>query len=303
MKALFLILMIWSAPTFASPLKDARNDVQKFLLESAQITNVVQRMDYFSGKWLGLPYGLNGPLGEGESGRYDQDPLFRFDTFDCTTFVETVISLARSSSLEQFEDTMNRIRYRNGVVDYLERNHFPEKQWIPNNVANGYLVEINHLILPASKIKNTAAIHDFGNWLRFKKPNDIQVSGANDQQKLGLLADLQGHASLYSPVPVSIDYLPVSELLSEPESLSRIPSGTLVNFVRVDWKIADRIGTDLLVSHQGLVFQKNGVTVLRHASFGAEMRVVEVVLSDYLRSIKPESSLKGIHLLQPTPAL
>jgi hypothetical protein len=115
------------------------------------------------------------------------------------------------------------------------------------------------------------------------------------------LKELHGRASGYPIQDVSISYLTIHDLVANPQLLSRIPSGSVVNFVRVNWNLADKIGTNLLVSHQGLVFQRGGVTYLRHASSGAEKQVVEVPFIDYLRKISPDSTLKGIHVLQPIP--
>jgi hypothetical protein len=301
MKSLLLLFILWSAPVFALSSESARKEAQSILEASASRSDLVDRLDYFSAQFLGLPYGVNGPLGEGESGRYDQDPLYRFDTFDCTTFVETVTSLARSSSLDQFENTMNRIRYRNGVVDYLERKHFPAMQWIPQNIQDGFFTEANPLVLPFDRIHLATNTNDFGNWLRFARPSVIQVSGIDETARLALLKELQSEATNYQPIKVSIDYLSIQDLVSNPDLLTRIPSGTVINFVRPNWNLADKIGTNLLVSHQGFIFQRNGTTYLRHASSGAEKKVVEVPLIDYLRAVSPDSTLKGIHLLQHRP--
>ena len=43
--------------------------------------------------FLGRPY-VRGALGEGPDGRFDKNPLFRFDCFDCLTYVNTVLALA-----------------------------------------------------------------------------------------------------------------------------------------------------------------------------------------------------------------
>src|SRR5690606_32543867 len=53
-----------------------------------------ERVDKLSSIFLGSDY-VGDPLGEGESGVYDRDPLYRFDAFDCTTYVETVLALSR----------------------------------------------------------------------------------------------------------------------------------------------------------------------------------------------------------------
>jgi hypothetical protein len=301
MKALILCFILCSASVLASPSEDPKLKAQQLIQDATSLSDLEQRLEYFSGKFLGKPYGSNSPLGEGAIGRYDQDPLYRFDTFDCTTFVETVTSLARSTSLDQFESTMNQIRYHNGVVDYFERKHFPALQWIPQNIQNGFFVEANQQLLPMDRIQHATNTNDYGNWLRYARPGVIQINGIDETTRLSLLKELQAHANRYQPEKVSIDYLPIRDLVSQPELLSRIPSGTVVNFVRPNWNLADQIGTNLLISHQGFIFQQNGVTVLRHASSGGEKKVVEVPFIEYLRAVSPESTLKGIHLLQQSP--
>ena len=73
--------------------------------------------------YLGAAYKLD-PLGEGYG--YDSDPLIRFDAFDCTTFVETVLA---GGDVER----LNKIRYRDGAVAFENRNHFIETDWMENN--------------------------------------------------------------------------------------------------------------------------------------------------------------------------
>ena len=74
-------------------------------------------------QYVGKPY-INDPLGENIAP--DSDPLIRFDAFDCTTFVETVLADGDAEKL-------NKIRYKNGRVGFTNRNHFIESEWIPNN--------------------------------------------------------------------------------------------------------------------------------------------------------------------------
>ena len=50
-----------------------------------------ERIKAHSESWMGRPY-TDGPLGE--AGGPDQDPMLRFDTFDCLTFVEEVLALS-----------------------------------------------------------------------------------------------------------------------------------------------------------------------------------------------------------------
>ena len=75
--------------------------------------------DYIGNAFLGAPY-ISDPLGEGVVP--DNDPIIRFDAFDCTTFVET--SLAGGDAQK-----LNKIRYRDGVPNFINRNHFIETDW------------------------------------------------------------------------------------------------------------------------------------------------------------------------------
>ena len=60
----------------------------------------------------------------------------RDDGFDCVTFCETVLAAARSSAPADFAPQLRKIRYRDGVVTWPERNHY-FADWASNNIANG----------------------------------------------------------------------------------------------------------------------------------------------------------------------
>ncbi len=97
---------------------------------------LADRIQSISARYLGVPYLLD-PLGEGPHGAIDRDPLVRFNRFDCQTFVETVLAQARGHSDAEFAAELRALRYRDGKVDFAARNHFPDVDWIPNNVARG----------------------------------------------------------------------------------------------------------------------------------------------------------------------
>ena len=287
-----LIGFLISLSLFASP----REEAQSILVKFQDNESMESRMDVFSKSFIEIPYDHSGPLGEGEQGHYDQDPLYRFDAFDCTTFVETVVSLARSQDVDSFENNMDAIRYDNGEVDYLTRNHFPSLQWVPNNIKNGVLKEINHLVLQASETKIAEAVINLPGWLKKIKIEEIKVPLATMSERQNLLEELHALASQYAPIIARIEYLPISTLLASPMVLKKIPNATIVNFVRPNWDLTDVAGTHMNVSHQGLIFQKKEGTYLRHASTTG--KVMEVVLLEYLKKFENHPTLKGIHLMQ-----
>lgn len=291
---LFFILLLSLSTAFAGPREEAQELLKRFSAE----TSVVKRMDLMSKVFLGLPYGMGGPLGEGPSGKYDQDPLYRFDTFDCTTFVETITALALARDINEFENHLDKIRYENGEIDYLKRNHFTDLQWIPYNIENGYLKEINELVLPKNEILTAVAEINLPGWLRAIKIEEIKAPMASTEERAALLEELHGEAVNFSVHTARVPYIAINTLVKRPALLDKIPSGTLVNFVRPNWDLTDLIGTHQNISHQGFLFRKGKVLYLRHASSSGEKKVIELPFIDYLRPFVNHATLKGIHLMQ-----
>jgi hypothetical protein len=288
----YIFILIISLAAFANPREEAEIVLSKF----QTVETVSTRLDLFSQSFLNVPYGNGGPLGEGELGRYDQDPLYRFDAFDCTTFVETVVSLSLAREVTTFESTMDEIRYENGEIDYLKRNHFPSLQWIPNNIKNGLLKEINQLIVPTSDMKLAEAVINLPGWLKAIKIEEIRVPLATLEERTNLLEELRSYSTQYSPTVARLAYIPIPTLIAKSHILKKIPHGSIVNFVRPNWDLTDVIGTHMNVSHQGFIFQTRAGTILRHASTTG--KVMEVPLIEYLKKFENHPTMKGIHLMQ-----
>jgi len=274
------------------------NDVDSILGRFDSVMGQEERMFKFSETFLGLPYGFTGPLGEGAGALYDQDPLYRFDTFDCTTYVETIVSLALSQNSDEFLTNMNHIRYQDGTIDYTLRNHFPSLDWVPNNVRNGYLEEINREIVDAKDIKLAETILDKPGYYNFLKLIDLRLyDGTTDEEKVERVKQWNREGDKFSPERATIEYIPINTIVDRPAILNKIAHGTIVNFVRPNWDTRAIQGTRMNVSHQGFLFIKNKKLILRHASSGDKF-VVETVFLDYLKKFYNHPTLKGIHLMR-----
>jgi hypothetical protein len=295
MRAFLLFFILLAFPGISRA--DHREDAQVLLSRAEMVTDPVERLRHFSKVFIGRPYGMNGPLGEGDQARYDQDPLYRFDTFDCTTFVETVVSLSRSRNVDAFELEMNRIRYEGGEVEFLKRNHFPSLQWIPNNLKNGTFNEGNSFVLGEGEQKLAEAVIDIAAWLKKSAGNLVRIDDTVVSEREARVNELRRAGEAYVPVLATLSYLPIERLLREPLLLRKIPDGSVISFVRPNWDLTASLGTKMNVSHQGLVFRSPSGPVLRHASPGGEKVVVEVSLLQYLKGFQNHPTMKGIHLL------
>lgn len=224
----------------------------RFLLSVLLAGCSLGNTDFPGQSFLGARY-LNSPLGEGIAP--DNDPLIRFDAFDCTTFVETVIA---DNNLKK----LNKIRYKNGQVDFLARNHFIETDWLQNNsdivqnVSNRY-----------GPVQVRSVKIDKKSW--FKKVHNIETE--------------------FTPQVVDIEYIPYKN------AKNILPEKTLVVlFITDKPELRDKIGTDLAVVHMGLLLP-NGM--LRHAS-STQGKVVDVDMDEYIDNRTQDKTNLGITLVE-----
>ena len=175
--------------------------------------------------YLGAKY-IRDPLGEELAP--DTDPLIRTDAFDCTTFVETVMAGGDVSNL-------NQIRYKDGEIDFLNRNHFIETDWLQNNVNR-----VENVSAQYGKTKTRRLTINKAGWL--KKVHKID-------------ADI-------APEFVTLEYVPYKNL-TQPNNTETM----IVLFISANSNSVDTIGTELAVTHMGLLLP--GGQTLRHASSAA----------------------------------
>jgi len=135
----FEAVLTASRDSFRTPIQPHDAQLIRQLIAATRPMNVIgERMKYISGQLLGLPYVRNPLIGSATEAEIF---VTRMDGFDCVTFLETVLALARSKSLEDFLVTLRQIRYRNGEVDYRQRLHYLT-DWASSQVQRGLLVDL-----------------------------------------------------------------------------------------------------------------------------------------------------------------
>lgn len=292
LKRSLLSLMVVMLTSAALAEVDASDSTLEALYSKAhqariETLSMDKKLDFFARIFLARksPY-VSDPLGEGDNGRFNQGPLYRFDGFDCTTFVETVMALALSQNSHQFKDKINQIRYKQGEISYETRNHFPSTDWIPNNTASGFVKDITGQIAGTStKWSQTWIEKD--RWIAMKGVDYQQIS-KNFTKELGRLPYISKH-----------------DLLARPDLLLRIPSGAIFHVVRPNWDLKKAIGTQLDVSHEGFAIWEGGQLYLVHASNGLRdgsndyKGVKKELLTEYVNRVMiPSSSMAGLNFVQ-----
>jgi hypothetical protein len=293
--AIVTAALAFGAPARADAVPDAISRIQSRLGEDAGRPAADRVLD-FGESLLGVPY-VADPFGEGPLGRYDRNPLSRFDAFDCTTFVETVTALSISNSADEFQASLNRIRYKDGEVSFVARNHFTDLDWIPNNVRAGVYRDVTESLAPGRTLVARALI-DKRAWYAKMPPTRIQIPGISEEERAKLLVELHAEGLAFSPVEATVPYVPLTALFGPGGDVlfDRIPSGSVVDIVRPDWDLVRQIGTHLNISHQGFAVRKEGVLYFLEAS-EVLGRVALVPLADYLRAYLDSPTIKGINVL------
>lgn len=246
------------------------------LFEKARTQPLGERLISLSTPFLGTPYQIS-PLGEG-TGK-DPDPLWRYDAVDCLTFVEETIALSLAPSLEGAPDILSALRYAK-MPRYEDRNHLMEAQWLPNNVAKGFIHDVTREF-GEGVTQRTQKVITHATW---KSASARALDLPKDHQPEGRF-------------PLRV--IPLAQTL---EKVSGAPDGTLLLVVR-----EDRPSRVTRVSHLGFLHHAQSRLYLRHATKGWLNAVVDEELGHFLARINRHNDagdwkVVGVSLYQVTPA-
>lgn len=202
------------------------------------------------------------PLGEGPGNLPDPDPLCDFTRVDCVTYVEQVYALALSTSRAQFNDTLRRIRYRDGQVEYRWRNHYTVSDWLP---ANAWFIRdltaeigVKHTQSMTKTIARRTFFTDKGLPQYADIPDEIATTSYIPREQIDTIA-------------------------------GKVKTGDLAVFVISS--------PGIIAGHVGLIRVTNGVAYLQHASL-TEKRVVTRPLAEYVQALP--ARFLGLKLARPT---
>jgi hypothetical protein len=110
-----------------------RRRVAQVLSKTKYDRSAVNRIDAISRHFLGYSYKPNPLIGSADTAEVFTASL---DGFDCVTYIETVLALARASNVDEFLVWLRKIRYQRGCIRWELRNHYMTF-WIRNNLREG----------------------------------------------------------------------------------------------------------------------------------------------------------------------
>src|SRR3990167_176491 len=252
------------------------------------IKHIAERVDYFSAKFLNLPYCGN-PQGEGDHAEFDQSPLYRFACFDFVTYVNNTLALSFSDNLAYFKKNLLKLNYYDSQAQNENRFHFMSIDWNIQNQKNHFLKDVTKTI---GESELAIGIIDKPNWFLKRDQNDIKpFKKTIDDKKIIALKNL---SKLFKAELASLAYLPTQKVL-EHNTLKKIPHGAIIEIVRPNWDLVEKIGTHIHVSHIGFAIYKNNALYFRHAS-SEHQKTEEVLMENYLKNTLKNPLIKGINI-------
>jgi hypothetical protein len=142
-----------------------------------------QRIVHLARKNIGQPYDLY-LLGEMPFEYYDPQPIYCLQKSDCVVYCEHTYAMALAQNWSGFMLLLQRIRYRDGQLGVVTRNHYTEADW---NVSNRWLV------------KDITAEIAGDRALRFKQKID-RKKFFKKRYQLTVDIPIEEHADIYLPL-------------------------------------------------------------------------------------------------------
>jgi hypothetical protein len=209
---------------------------------------------------LGQPYDIY-LLGEYPFELHDPDPIYCLARSDCLTFCEHVYAAALSCDWWSYLAALQRLRYRDGVIGMLTRNHYTEADWNP---ANAFVFDDLTATLAAG---------------RAHVPLRATIRRARFFAQFGIGQDIPDET-------LEEAYIPTERI---PEILEELSPGDMVNIVRGD-------AQSQWVGHTGLI--THGAAGAVNFLHSARPAVREERLLDYVMG---DTRCVGIRILRLRP--
>jgi hypothetical protein len=125
--------------TLARPRGLSWRRAERLLAQAKEVVSIAGRVEILSRHFLGYPYKSNPLIGSADTAEVFSVSL---DHFDCVTYLETILALARASDVDEFTACLRQIRYEHGRIRWELRHHYMTA-WIRTNIREGIIAPIS----------------------------------------------------------------------------------------------------------------------------------------------------------------
>lgn len=208
----------------------------------------------------------------------EEELIINGDEVDCTTFVEFVLAMSlcpeQGNDMQEsdFANNLQKIRYRNGVIDgYTSRLHYTT-EWIEDNVKKGIIEDITAKESPVPLAVNVSYMSNNPD-----KYKHLKNSPSNVEKIAAIEKRLSGKSVTYLPK----DNLPM-------EGMPWIKNGDIIAIT------TDMAGLD--IAHLGIaIYLKDNLHLLHASSKAGKVTVEKLTLT---RQLARNKNYTGIRVLR-----
>lgn len=204
--------------------KFSEDGLDRIIRKGSEIRDIAKRIYFLSTQFLGIDYAESTLIGDKDT---PEAFVINLRGVDCLTFVEYIEAMRLSDSFSAFESNLRKVRYKYGIVEFANRNHFLT-DWIEHNAE--FVDDITEKIGGQNTVK-------------------VQKTLNEKEDGSYFLAGIQ-------PVPGEIKYIPSDS----------IDASVLGNLCTGDYAGIYSPLKGLDVSHAGIIIKKENSIYLRHAS-------------------------------------
>jgi hypothetical protein len=190
---------------------------------------------------------------------------------DCVTFVENTVALSqtrldKNNSFEHYKQKLQKIRYRNGVVDYAARHHY-FTDWMFEQEQKGLLKDITKDLGGEPYLKTVTI-------MTYKK--DTAYGNMADPKTFEAIRQVEAAINKRPHFYIPEDKISAIE--------NKLLDGDIVAITTHEKRIE--------IAHVGFIVKRNGRAHLMHASSVKKQVVItEEPMADYLMKNKGQSGV------------
>ncbi len=285
---LFLFIVLWTiqarevtARQWVTYSKSDSALVVKMLTAAANLKEQPDSWNlYFARQFINTPY-IGGTLDRAS----EEKLVVNLTELDCTTFVEQVLALSlcaasKSVSFQDFCEALRHIRYIDGEVSYVKRQHY-FSIWITDNEKEGLVKEIQAPKPPFNATQEVSV-----NWMS-THVSDYKMLTKHPEWKKGISA-LEKETS-------GKRYAYISKAAVSNTSLLRntIHDGDIIAIV------TNKQGLD--IAHIGFaVWRSDGLHLLNASSLHKHVVDETMTLRQYLMKARSRLGIRIIRCLEPS---
>ncbi len=215
--------------------------LNNLMRESLDITDAGERIKFLSRFFLGVDYKGSTLIGDADSPEFF---VINLDKVDCFTFIDYIEAMRISVSFPEFKENLQKVRYREGKIEFENRNHF-FTDWIDFN---------DNLITDVTDQVSDQRAESITKTLNLKEDGSFFINGIQPRER-------------------KISYIP-SDVLDE-RVISNLKTGDYAGIY------SNFHGLD--VSHVGIVIKEGNNIYIRHACSDKKHRkVLDQDLNEYM---------------------